>query len=87
MHKTREMHEREAIRIICQDQLRNLPIWESLFAQIEFNKKCVEMLFYVNHSSSENRLSLKIWMQLMAYSMTSLKENMTDRETGITSIN
>ena len=82
VHATREMHEREAIRIICQQsQLRNLPIWDSLFAQIELQQEVRrDAILRECIVASGNRLSLKIWMQLIAYSMTSLKENITDSE-------
>ena len=82
VHATREMHEREAIRVICQQsQLRNLPIWDSLFAQIELQQEVRrDAILRECIVASGNRLSLKIWMQLIAYSMTSLKENITDSE-------
>lgn len=82
VHATREMHEREAIRIICQEsQLRNLPIWDSLFVQIELQQEVRrDVILRECIVASGNRLSLKIWMQLIAYSMTSLKENITDSE-------
>lgn len=82
VHATCEMHEREAIRVICQQsQLRNLPIWDSLFAQIELQQEVRrDAILRECIVASGNRLSLKIWMQLIAYSMTSLKENITDSE-------
>ena len=82
VHATREMHEREAIRVICQQsQLRNLPIWDSLFAQIELQQEVRrDVILRECIVAAGNRLSLKIWMQLIAYSMTSLKENITDSE-------
>ena len=82
VHATREMHEREAIRIICKEsQLRNLPIWDSLFTQIELQQEVRrDAILRECIVASGNRLSLKIWMQLIAYSMTSLKENITDSE-------
>lgn len=82
VHATREMHEREAIRVICQQsQLRILPIWDSLFAQIELQQEVRrDAILRECIVASGNRLSLKIWMQLIAYSMTSLKENITDSE-------
>ena len=82
VHATREMHEREAIRVICQQsQLRILPIWDSLFAQIELQQEVRrDAILRECIVAAGNRLSLKIWMQLIAYSMTSLKENITDSE-------
>ena len=82
VHATREMHEREAIRVICQQiGLRSLPIWDSLFAQIELQQEVRrDAILRECIVAAGNRLSLKIWMQLIAYSMTSLKENITDSE-------
>ena len=82
VHATREMHEREAIRVICQEpQLRNLPIWDSLFVQIELQQEIRrDAILRECIVAAGNRLSLKIWMQLIAYSMTSLKQLITDSE-------
>ncbi|MFF5994329.1 GntR family transcriptional regulator [Lysinibacillus sp. KU-BSD001] len=82
VHATREMHEREAIRVICQDiQLRNLPIWDSLFIQLELQQELKrDAILRECIVAAGNRLSLKIWMQLTAYSMTSLKELVTEQE-------
>lgn len=70
VHDTREMYEREAIRIICRDaNLRELPIWDSFFKKIELGEEVIrgevlrEMVITTN-----NRLALKVWMQLYAYS-------------------
>ncbi len=82
VHATREMHEREAIRIICAEkELRNLPIWDSLFAQIELQQE-VKRAAILRECviAAGNRLSLKIWIQLHAYSMTSLKDRVTVSE-------
>ena len=82
VHATREMHEREAIRIICADEeARSLPIWDSLFAQIELQQEIRrDAILRECVIAAENRLSLKIWMQLIAYSMASLKERVTASE-------
>ncbi|MED3661943.1 GntR family transcriptional regulator [Ureibacillus terrenus] len=41
VHKTREIHEREAIRIICSNErLRELPVWESLFFEYRIGNRC-----------------------------------------------
>lgn len=82
VHATREMHEREAIRMICADkELRNLPIWDSLFAQIELQHEMRrDAILRECIIASGNRLSLKIWIQLIAYSMASLKERVTASE-------
>lgn len=82
VHATRKMHEKEAIRVICSDKyLISLPVWESLFYKIEIESEVVR-----NHIlreliiASGNRLSLKIWLQLAAYSATPLKKITTSHE-------
>lgn len=82
VHKTRRMYEKEAIRIICSDKdLRALPVWESLFYKIEVGNDVVR-----NHIlreliiASGNRLALKIWLQLAAYSAKPLKKITTTNE-------
>lgn len=82
INATREMHEREAIRIICRNNsLRNLPIWDSLFVSIELQKELVrEHLLRECIIASGNRLSLKIWMQLVAYSIDILKNYVKEEE-------
>ncbi|WP_332651095.1 FadR/GntR family transcriptional regulator [Lysinibacillus sp. 54212] len=82
VNATREMHEREAIRIICRnDSLRNLPIWDSLFISIELQDEVIrEYLLRECIIASGNRLALKIWMQLVAYSMNILKNYVTEEE-------
>lgn len=79
---TRQMHEREAIHIICQStQLRNLPIWDSFFLKVELGeavsrddllRECIII--------SGNRLALKIWMQLASFSGNLLTEAITKDE-------
>ena len=83
LHQTRQMHEREAVRIICRNQkLRELPIWDSFFTKIEIGEEVVrgELLKEMVITTS-NRLSLKIWLQLYAYSDSSVHDqvNGTDR--------
>lgn len=70
VHKTRQMHEREAVRIICRDQhLRELPIWDGFFTKIEIGEDVVRgELLKEMVISTNNRLALKIWLQLYAYS-------------------
>lgn len=82
---TREMHEREAIRIICKNEsLRDLPIWDSLFISIEFQNEVMrEHLLRECIIASGNRLALKIWMQLIAYSKNILKNNVTEDEKAV----
>lgn len=82
VHKTREMHEKEAIRIICsKKELRNLPVWESFFIKLEL-ENFVKRDYILRELmiASGNRLSLKIWMQLEAYSFIQLKEQSTEEE-------
>ncbi|MFP3917009.1 GntR family transcriptional regulator [Lysinibacillus telephonicus] len=79
VHTTRRMHEKEAIRVICSDRsLRNLPVWESLFMKLEVDNDVIrndilkELII-----ASGNRLALKIWLQLAAYSTKPLKQPTT----------
>lgn len=67
---TRQMHEREAIRLICQSkQLRNLPILDSFFIKVELGEEVArEDILRECIIASGNRLALKIWMQLVAFS-------------------
>ncbi|HWL25317.1 MAG TPA: GntR family transcriptional regulator [Ureibacillus sp.] len=82
VHATRKMHEKEAIRVICSDkELTALPVWESLFYKIEYESEVIR--YHILRElviASGNRLSLKIWMQLAAYSVTPLKRNTTIQE-------
>lgn len=79
VHDTRQMHEREAIRTICVDKvLMELPVWDSLFINIELEQPLLrEDIIREVMIASGNRLSLKIWRQLLAYSMTPLKKDIT----------
>lgn len=74
---TRRMHEKEAIRTISNDStLRNLEIWDSFFRQVEISEPVLrESLLKELIVASGNRLSLKIWIQLNAYSHQALKQN------------
>lgn len=88
VHETRAMHERDAIRIVSRDaNLRSLPIWDSFFEKIELGEQVIrgELLREIVISTS-NRLSLKIWMQLYAYSDPRLHDTIsgTDRLTAQT---
>lgn len=82
VHTTRKMHEREAIRVICSNQsLRRLPVWESLFINLEVESEVVrDFLLRELIIASGNRLALKIWLQLAAYSATPLKKVTTKEE-------
>lgn len=82
VHTTRRMHEKEAIRVICSDKnLTALPVWESLFYKIEVESEVVrDHILRELIIASGNRLSLKIWMQLAAYSATPLKKITTKKE-------
>ncbi|SOC03225.1 GntR family transcriptional regulator [Ureibacillus xyleni] len=82
VHTTRKMHEKEAIRVICSNEiLRQLPVWESLIFRLENDEDAVrdhilrELLI-----ASGNRLALKIWLQLAAYSSKPLKKLTTEDE-------
>lgn len=79
---TRQMHEREAIRLICQTKkYANLPVWDGYFVHIELGEVVVrEELLRELIIASENRLALKIWLQLLAYSSAQLKEPITADE-------
>ncbi|TQE90680.1 FadR family transcriptional regulator [Ureibacillus terrenus] len=82
VHKTREIHEREAIRIICSNErLRELPVWESLFLNIELETDVIrDHILRELMIASENRLALRIWIQLAAYSAGSLRKVTTEEE-------
>lgn len=82
VHSVRRMHEKEAIRAICSDKrLSTLPVWESLFYKIEVESEVVrDHILRELIIASGNRLSLKIWIQLAAYSATPLKETTTKQE-------
>ena len=82
VHATRQMHEKEAIRIICQSPVFcALPIWKSFFVKLELGealkredilRECIVI--------SGNRLSLKIWLQLLAFSDKLLATDITAEE-------
>ena len=82
VHATRQMHEKEAIRIICQsDNLRTLPIWESFFLKIELGQELKrEDILRECMIVSGNRLALKIWLQLLSFSNGLLADQITDKE-------
>ena len=66
---TRQMHEKEAIRVISRTEvLRSLPVWDSFFVKLEIDGaiNCRDVLREIVITSG-NRLSLKIWFQLVAY--------------------
>ena len=78
----RRMHEKEAIRIICQDDiLRENEVWDNFFKQVELGEAVTRTsLLRELVVAGGNRLSLKIWIQLNAYSQPVLKENITATE-------
>lgn len=78
----RRMHEKEAIRVICQDEhLRANQIWDSFFKQIELDEPVTRTaLLRELVVASGNRLSLKIWIQLNAYSHSALKQDIVTTE-------
>lgn len=66
---TRQMHEKEAIRVISRTEvLRSLPVWDSFFVKLEIDGavNCRDVIREIVITSG-NRLSLKIWFQLVAY--------------------
>ena len=79
---TRQMHEKEAIHLICQSkQLRTLPIWDSFFIKVELGESVSrEDLLRECIITSGNRLALKIWMQLASFSGDLLTETITEQE-------
>lgn len=78
----RRMHEKEAIRVICQDDiLRENEVWDNFFKQVELGETVTRTsLLRELVVAGGNRLSLKIWIQLNAYSQPVLKENITATE-------
>ena len=82
VHATREMHEKEAIRIICQsDNLRALPIWQSFFVMVELGQELKrEDILRECIIVSGNRLALKIWLQLLSFSNNLLANEITEEE-------
>lgn len=77
VHATREMHEKEALCIISRDKaLRALPIWDSFFVYLELGEAIErEAILRECIILAGNRLSLKIWLQLVAYSNIALSAN------------
>ncbi|MGN7478096.1 FadR/GntR family transcriptional regulator [Solibacillus silvestris] len=82
VHATRQMHEKEAIRIICQSKkFRTLPIWESFFVKVELDQPLKrEDILRECIIVSGNRLALKIWLQLLAFSDNLLTSEITAEE-------
>lgn len=82
VHSIRQMHEKEAIRKIClTSEGKVLPIWDSFFDQVEFGQPIErgEILKEII-VLSENRLALKIWLHLAAYSNQKLKQKIQPEE-------
>jgi len=69
VHITREIHEKEAIRIVTgSTSLNQLPVWASLLKQLQEEGTIVrEDLIREILISSNNRLSLKMWFLLKQY--------------------
>lgn len=69
VHITREIHEKEAIRIVTGSTFLNqLPVWASLLNQLKEEGTIVrEDLIREILISSNNRLSLKMWFLLKQY--------------------
>lgn len=82
VHLTRRMHEREALHIVCNSaQLRALPVWQSLFIQLEVKENIArEDVIREIMIASGNRLSLRIWFQLNAYSGKPFQGQVTAQE-------
>lgn len=82
VEKTRSLHEREAIRVVCQkEKLRNLPVWDSLFIQLEItNNSLRNDVMREIMIASGNRLALRIWFQLEAYSGNKFSGKVTQQE-------
>ena len=82
VHATREMHEKEAIRLISKNaHLRALPIWDSFFERLELGEAVErESVLQECIILSGNRLALKIWLQLVAYSTVPLAEMVAPNE-------
>ena len=78
----RRMHEKEAIRVICQDKvLRENEVWDNFFKQVELGEPVTRTsLLRELVVSGGNRLSLKIWIQLHAYSQPALKQDIVATE-------
>lgn len=82
VHATRQMHEKEAIRIICKsNHLRALPIWESFFVKVELGQQLKrEDILRECMIVSGNRLALKIWLQLLSFSNNLSANEITEEE-------
>lgn len=78
----RRMHEKEAIRVICQDKiLRTNEVWDNFFKQVELGEAVKRSsLLRELVVAGGNRLSLKIWIQLHAYSQPALKQDIVAAE-------
>jgi len=69
VHETRKILERDAIRIVAEDEkLRNLPVWESLLTNLIIEGR-IEREDFMREIiiTSNNRLVLKIWILLKQY--------------------
>ncbi|GLC88306.1 FadR/GntR family transcriptional regulator [Lysinibacillus piscis] len=80
--QTRQIHEKEAIRIICSTkEMRTSPVWESFFVKLEIEGtvNCRDILREIMITSG-NRLALKIWFQLAAYDGDRLNRQSTEDE-------
>ena len=79
---TRQMHEKEAIRLICRYlSLRSLPIWESFFIKVELEQPLARKdILRECMIVSGNRLAYKIWLQLSAYSNQSMQQELLKME-------
>lgn len=69
VHETRKILERDAIRIVTENEkLRNLPVWESLLKNVIVEGRIArEDVMREIIITSNNRLVLKIWILLKQY--------------------
>jgi GntR family transcriptional regulator, transcriptional repressor for pyruvate dehydrogenase complex len=82
IHTIRQIHEKEAIRAICSNKQYKLDsIWDSFFIRVELGEPIdrAEILKEII-ILSENRLSLKMWLQLAAYCYADIKVQVSAEE-------
>lgn len=82
VHETRKILERDAIRIVSEDEkLRNLPVWESLLKNVIIEGRITrEDLMREIIITSNNRLVLKIWILLKQYGKEPYSGSTTEEE-------
>ncbi len=82
VHITREIHEKEAIRIVAESTtLNQLPVWSSLLNQLQEEGTIVrEDVIREIMISTDNRLSLKMWFLLKQYGEEPYQGNSQETE-------